>query len=68
MGAIFAGIVVAVAIAVGAGFAMHSDNTLSWEAYKTVNVRVGDPGSNLVGPHWTGENNAGAAAGGGQPA
>jgi hypothetical protein len=68
MGAILAGIVVAVAIAIGAGFAMHSGNPLSWETYKTVNVRVGDPGTNLVGPNWTGENNAGAAAGRSQPA
>ncbi|MBX6746588.1 MAG: hypothetical protein QJR07_10945 [Acetobacteraceae bacterium] len=63
MGAILAGILVAVAIAVGAGFAMHSDNPLSWETYKTGNVRVGDPGTNLVGPGWTGENKPGATTG-----
>lgn len=68
MGAILAGILVAAAIAIGAGLVMHSDNPLSWETYKTVNVRVGDPGTNLVGPNWTGENKPGAAASQGQPA
>ncbi len=68
MGAILAGIVVAVVIAVGAGFAMRSESTPSWEAYKTVNVRVGNPGTNLVGPRWTGENRPDAEAGQGQPA
>jgi hypothetical protein len=68
MGAILAGIAVAVVIAIGAGFAMGSGSVPSWEAYKTVNVRVGDPGTNLVGPRWTGENRPDAAARQGQPA
>lgn len=59
MGAILAGIAIAIVIAIGAGAIMRSDSLLSWEAYKTTNVRLDDPGSNLVGPRWSGENKAG---------
>lgn len=62
MGVMFAGIAVAILIAIGAGFVMGSQSEPSWQVYKTVNVRVGDPGSNLVGPNWTGENAPGAGA------
>jgi hypothetical protein len=63
MGAMLSGIVMAVVIAVVAGVVMRSESVPSWQVYKTVNARVGDPGSNLVGPEWTGENHPGAAAG-----
>jgi hypothetical protein len=32
----------------------------SYEAYSTGGTRVGDPGSNLVGPDWTGEPGGGS--------
>ena len=62
MGVILVAIVVAIAIAIGAGVYMRSDQEPSWQAYTASGVRVGDPGSNLVGPGWTGENQPGAAS------
>lgn len=56
MKALLTGIVVAIVLAVGAGYFLTSESRLAWQAYSTNSVRVGDPGSNLVGPRWTGEN------------
>ena len=58
MGVIIIGIVAAVVIAIGAGFVMRSDQEPSWQVYSTASTRVGNPGSNLVGPRWTGLNAA----------
>lgn len=62
MGMILTGIIVAIAIAVGAGYFLNAEQKPSWEVYSTPSTRVGDPGQNLVGPAWTGENSAGAVA------
>ena len=57
MGQILGGIVVAVVIAVGVGYAMRAEQPLAWEVYSSeASTRVGEPGENLVGPAWTGEN------------
>lgn len=57
MGMILTGIVVAVAIAFGAGtfFLNTQQQELAWQAYSADSARVGDPGHNLVGEDWTGE-------------
>ncbi len=57
MGMILTGIVVAVAIALGAGvfFLNAPQQQPAWQAYSTEGARVGDPGHNLVGPNWSGE-------------
>lgn len=57
MGGILGGIVVAVVIAVGVGYAIRAEQPLAWEVYSSqASTRVGEPGENLVGPAWTGEN------------
>jgi hypothetical protein len=62
MGVILTGIVVAVVIAVGAGFVLRGEQEPAWQVYSTESARVGDPGHNLVGPNWTGEPGGSAAA------
>lgn len=61
MGMILTGIVVAVAIALGAGvfFLNAPQQQPAWQAYSTEGARVGDPGHNLVGPNWSGEPDPG---------
>ena len=49
---ILSGIVVAVAIAIGAGYWLRSEQEPAWRVYSTDSTRVGDPGHNLVGPEW----------------
>src|SRR5690606_9962973 len=66
MGMILTGIVVAFAIAFGAGYYMSAQQEPSWRVFSTGSTRVGDPGHNLVGQNWTGEpgaNSASAASG-----
>ena len=58
MNAIFSGIVIALGVAVLAAFVLSETQRTSFDVYKTQSVRLGDPGHNLVGPKWTGENNA----------
>lgn len=55
MGVILTAIIVAVAIAIGAGYFMSAEQKLAWQAYSSSSTRVGDPGHNLVGPGWTGD-------------
>lgn len=55
MGMIFAGIVVAVVVAVGAGYFFQTRQEPAWQVFSTESTRVGDPGNNLVGQNWTGE-------------
>lgn len=57
-------VVVSVLVAIGIGYALSLQPKLSWQAYSTTSTRVDDPGSNLVGPRWTGENDGPAAADG----
>lgn len=64
MGMILTGIVVAVAIAFGAGafFLNTQQQELAWQAYSTDTARVGDPGHNLVGEDWSGEPHGNVAS------
>ena len=55
MGMILTGIVVAIAIAAGAGYYLRAEQEPAWQVYSTDSTRVGDPGHNLVGQNWTGE-------------
>ena len=66
MGMILTGIVVAVAIAFGAGyyFLNAQQQQPAWQVYSTDSTRVGDPGHNLVGRNWTGEPGNSATGGG----
>ncbi|MBS3650011.1 hypothetical protein KEU06_15465 [Pseudaminobacter sp. 19-2017] len=52
---ILTGIVVAIVIAVGAGYVLQAQQEPSWQVFSTESTRVGDPGHNLVGQNWTGE-------------
>jgi hypothetical protein len=54
MGVILTGIVLAIALAIGAGVVLRSEQKESWQVYSTDSTRVGDPGENLVGQNWTG--------------
>jgi hypothetical protein len=54
--AIFSGIVIALAVGVLAAFVLNESQRTSYSVFKTQSVRLGDPGFNLVGPNWTGEN------------
>jgi len=57
---ILTGIVVAVAIAIGAGYYLRSEQQPAWRVYSTDSTRVGDPGHNLVGPEWQVEQSDGS--------
>jgi hypothetical protein len=59
MGVLVAGIVAAVALAVVAAVVLRSAQNPVYEVYSTSSVRIGEPGSNLVGPEWTGNPKAG---------
>ena len=65
MGVILTGIIAAIAIAIGAGFVLRSQQEPSWQAYSTASTRVGEPGDNLVGSDFSGEpaDTPGAAEG-----
>ena len=52
---ILTGIVVAIVIAIGAGYVLRSGQEPSWQAFSSDSTRVGDPGHNLVGQNWSGE-------------
>jgi uncharacterized protein involved in exopolysaccharide biosynthesis len=54
MGAIFAAIGIALLLGVGAGAGYYFAQTPIYETQPAVSVRVGDPGSNLVGENWSG--------------
>jgi hypothetical protein len=56
MKALLTGIVVAVVVAIGVGCFLPLTPEPTWQAYSSTSARVGDPGSNLVGPDWTGLN------------
>lgn len=58
---ILTGIAVAIAIAIGAGYLMRSEQEPAWQVYSTDSTRVGDPGHNLVGPEWQVEQGDGSS-------
>lgn len=62
---ILTGIVVAIVIAIGAGYVLLAQQEPSWQVFSTDSTRVGDPGHNLVGQNWTGEP-GGSATGTGE--
>ena len=55
MPVVIMGIVAAIGLAVIAGFVLRGEQKEAWEVYSTTSTRVGDPGTNLVGPNWTGQ-------------
>ena len=56
MGMILTGIVVAIVIAIGAGYFLSTEQQQpAWQVLSSSSTRVDDPGQNLVGPAWTGE-------------
>lgn len=55
MGMVLTGIVVAFAIAIGAGYYLSAQQEPAWQVFSTDSTRVGDPGENLVGQDWTGD-------------
>jgi hypothetical protein len=55
MKAFILAVVVAVAVAIGAAWLLQTQQRSVAEAFTTEAVRVGDPGSNLVGP-WSNTN------------
>lgn len=60
---ILTGIVLAIVIAVGAGYALQAQQEPSWQVFSSDSTRVGNPGHNLVGQNWTGEpGGSGSAA------
>jgi hypothetical protein len=67
MGVILTSIVIAVAIAIGAGFVMRGEQEPSWQVYSTGSTRVGDPGCNLVGGNWAGNPATAPCATGEEP-
>ena len=57
MGMILTGIVVAIVIAIGAGYFLSTEQQQpAWQVLSSSSTRVDDPGQNLVGPAWTGED------------
>ena len=56
MKVLLTGIAAAVLIAWAIGAILPLEPKLAWQAYSSTSVRVGDPGSNLVGLGWTGES------------
>lgn len=62
MGVILMGIIIAIAIAMGAGYFLPKEQKQAWQVYSTTSTRVGDPGENLVGSGWTGESTVAQAA------
>jgi hypothetical protein len=54
MPVILAGIVIAVVLALGAGLTLRSVQKPVYESQPMPTVRVGEPGSNLVGSDWSG--------------
>lgn len=57
MGSILGGIVAAVIVAFVAGFVLDEEQRPAWEVFTSEqSARIDDPGNNLVGPNWNGEN------------
>lgn len=55
MKTVLGGIFVAIFLAVVAGYLLPRAQEPAHRAFSTQSVRVGDPGTNLVGPTWSGE-------------
>jgi hypothetical protein len=55
MKAFLAAVAVAIALAFGASVVLSGSQQLAYEKFATSGVRLSEPGSNLVGHHWTGD-------------
>jgi len=51
---IFASVLVAIVIGVAAAFVLNSAQRPAYQAYSTTGTSVREPGTNLVGPNWSG--------------
>ncbi len=47
-------VIVAAALGAAACFALTANQTFAYQRYTTPGAHVPEPGTNLVGPHWTG--------------
>jgi hypothetical protein len=61
---VLTGIAAAIVLAAGLGYFLAENPKPAWQTFSTTSTRVDDPGHNLVGPRWTGENSGTAAEGG----
>lgn len=52
MKTVLAGIVTAIVLGIIAGVTLPSAREPAYQAFSTSSTRVGEPGSNLVGPEW----------------
>ena len=58
---VLASIAAALVLAIGASVVLNESQRPAYEAYSSPSgARVGDPGHNLVGPNWSGNNAPGA--------
>ncbi|ACA17500.1 conserved hypothetical protein [Methylobacterium sp. 4-46] len=55
MKAFVVAVIVAVALAAGAAFVLTANQEYAYQAFATSGARVSNPGTNLVGPNWTGD-------------
>jgi len=61
MKVLLAGIVATIVLAIAVGLFVPRLSEYSWQVLTTQGARVDDPGTNLVGPGWTGENQPAAS-------
>jgi hypothetical protein len=54
--------VAALVIAFASSFVLDAEQEPAYQAYVGSGARVGDPGTNLVGPNWNGLNETAAPA------
>lgn len=52
-------VLAAAVLGVVAGLVFRQEQVFAFQAFSTPSARVGDPGYNLVGRHWTGDPNVG---------
>ncbi|MET7246635.1 hypothetical protein ABZT49_25105 [Methylobacterium sp. EM32] len=55
MKAFLIAVVAAVVLASAASFLLAENQRFAYQAFATSGARVSDPGTNLVGPRWTGD-------------
>ena len=58
MKVILASALVALGLAVAAGFVLSAQQRTAYEAYSTNGTRLAEPGENLVGGRWNGQPDA----------
>ncbi|GJD48738.1 hypothetical protein OPKNFCMD_1462 [Methylobacterium crusticola] len=55
MRAFVVAVAMAVVLAVAASFVLGESQRFAYQAFATSGARVSNPGTNLVGPRWTGD-------------